>query len=135
MNDSILAGIVTFNPNIQRLHENINFAVNQVKRVVIVDNGSNNINNIEKLVDNYSNIELLKLDENKGIAYALKQIMIYAIKNKYDWVLSLDQDSVCDNNLINIYKDNMQLPSVGMLTCNIVDRNFKEIQTVGGSPR
>ena len=41
MNNSIIAGIVTFNPDIDRLVRNVNSIKNQVDQVVLVDNGSN----------------------------------------------------------------------------------------------
>lgn len=49
MADKIGALLVTFNPNIPKLKENLNRIINQVSKVVIVDNGSNNIGSIEEL--------------------------------------------------------------------------------------
>ena len=43
-----LAGIVTFNPDIERLNENISAIINQVDKVVVVDNGSENADDIKK---------------------------------------------------------------------------------------
>ena len=47
--DKIYAGIVSYNPDIQRISENI-FAIHkQVPEVIIFDNGSNNINHLKKI--------------------------------------------------------------------------------------
>ena len=44
------AGIVTYNPDITRLVENINAIYNQVDNVIIVDNNSKNIAEIEQTI-------------------------------------------------------------------------------------
>lgn len=48
----ILAGITLFNPDVARLEENISSIYGQVDRVICVDNGSDNIKNIEDCVLN-----------------------------------------------------------------------------------
>lgn len=86
----ILAGIVLYNPDIGRLIENYNAIVNQVDDVLIIDNGSDNYNDI----DNYFNdkkVQIIRNYNNLGIATALSQIMEYASSNEFDWVLTLDR--------------------------------------------
>lgn len=127
--NEILAGIVTYNPDIIRLRENISALLKQIKYVYIVDNGSENIKEIIDLItDNQNNIIGFKRFENNcGIAAALKEIMNFASFNKYKWVLSLDQDSIVEPGLIIEYikAANMDENSnVGMFTCLIKDRNF-----------
>ena len=41
------AGIVLYNPDVERLHENINGIINQVDALILIDNGSDNIKEIE----------------------------------------------------------------------------------------
>lgn len=131
--DKILAGIVTYNPEISRLKENLVALLSQVNHIYIIDNGSTNLSEI------YSLIEFLKTDKvkiesygiNKGIAKALKDIMIYSYKNRYEWVLSLDQDSVIEPELINEYIKaayDANNKNVGIFTCLIKDRNFYDSQ-------
>ena len=48
----------------------------------------------------------------------------YAQKNGQDWVLTLDQDSVCPDNLISEYKKHMNMEHLGMLCPLIDDRNY-----------
>lgn len=50
MTDKIGALLVTFNPNIPKLKESLNRIINQVSKVIIVDNGSNNISSIKKII-------------------------------------------------------------------------------------
>ncbi len=120
----ILAGIVLYNPEIERLKENIDGICEQVDGIVLIDNGSENLNIVLNNICDYKNIEIIKNAENLGIAAALRKIMDYAIKKEYDWVITLDQDSVCEKGLIMAYSEYFEMESVGMLTCNIIDRNI-----------
>lgn len=90
-----IAGIVLYNPDLGRLKENIESICKQVDKVILIDNGSDNIREIEDLIKEYLNCILLKNGENMGIAYALNQILKYAYENDVKWFLTLDQDSVC----------------------------------------
>ena len=65
---SIYVGIVTFNSELTRLQENLSAISPQVERIVICDNGSTNFKNIQSLLENYSNITVLSLQTNSGIA-------------------------------------------------------------------
>ncbi|MGT2686098.1 glycosyltransferase [Streptococcus porcinus] len=116
----ILAGIVTFNPEIQRLKENIEAIKPQVDKVIIVDNGSQNCDEICQV---FPDLTIIKLNENLGIATALNKIGNYAIEYAFDWFLTLDQDTVVFNDLIANYKSYINLPNVGILTCLFKDIN------------
>ena len=60
----------------------------------------------------------------------MNQILNYAYKNNYQWFLTLDQDSVCNSDLIKEYLKYINLPNVAMITCNKEDRNFKNLEKV-----
>lgn len=126
----VLGGVVTYNPELTRFKENLSTLCNQVDKLYVFDNGSRNISTIESVIKQYSNnIVLCKKKTNVGIAYALKSIMEYAYRNKFNWVLSVDQDSVLDSHLVEKYKNvisNYNKDDIGMLTCLIKDRNFKD---------
>lgn len=125
--DNVIAGIVTFNPDIKRLKSNINAIINQVSNIVIVDNGSMNIEKIEQLI--VPNIFFIKWNENRGIASALRAIMDFAITQKYLWVLTIDQDSIVQEGLIEEYlkyANRNDCTNIGMFTSLIKDRNFKD---------
>ena len=126
----VLGGVVTYNPEISRLKDNLSTLVDQVDKLYVFDNGSNNITDIEKILNKISaDVVLYKKETNMGIAYALNSIMNYAHKNNFDWVLSVDQDSVLDHNLVNKYKHvivDYKNDDIGMLTCLIKDRNFQD---------
>lgn len=116
------AGIVLFNPEIDRLKENIEAVIGQVDRVVLVDNGSSNIDDIERLLHNY-NVVIIKNEQNMGIARALNQICSWAEEQKYEWILTLDQDSVCRKGLVELYWKYTSVPSVGQISSNFTEDN------------
>ncbi|KAB7788125.1 glycosyltransferase family 2 protein [Bifidobacterium cebidarum] len=122
-NYNILCSIITYNPDDHLLIKNIESITNQVNELVIVDNCSNNIDSITSIAVKY-NAHLIKCKENYGIAKALNIAFKYAEENKFEWVLTLDQDSVCPNNyfkyLIPLIND---IPKVGIAAPVIVDRS------------
>ena len=54
-----IAGIVTYNPELLRLKENIEHVICQVDMLLIYDNGSKNSNDIESIINDFPNIRLL----------------------------------------------------------------------------
>lgn len=124
---NICAGIVLFNPEIERLRENIEHIRKQVSLLILVDNGSSNLEEVKSLIWKLPDIILLENGKNLGIGQALNCILRKAQKDNYDWVLTLDQDSVTSYGIINAYREfleNCSDKNIGCLTCNIVDRNF-----------
>ena len=132
MND-IYAGIVTYNPVITILKENVDAIHNQVFQVIIFDNGSNNIEDIKKISSEITNIIVLESPENLGIAAALNKLMQWGYENNYDWMLSLDQDSICPNNYISAMRPYLMIEeNLGIVAPIIIDRN---ISIVGHNPK
>lgn len=125
-----IAGIVTFEPDIKRLKENIEAIYNQVNEVVIVENGSSNRKDIISMLNAFKDVSLICNDLNKGIAEALNQMSEYAANKGYKWLLTLDQDSVVFPQIISKYEaqileNERKDIKAAILTCIIVDRNFQ----------
>lgn len=131
--NKIYAGIITYNPDLERLRQNIMAVLPQVKKLIIVDNDS--VSDIHKCV---SDMDLKNSDDkicfilnkrNLGVAYALNQIMKYSYKDGASWVLTLDQDTVVYSNIIEMY-EKFLLESkddrVASLTCLRLDVNYEE---------
>ena len=95
----LAAIIVTYNPDIDILIKNVTSISSQVEATVIVDNGSDNYIDISHAIDKYNNVVALRNSTNKGIAQALNYGMTYLHKSGYNWVLTLDQDSICEPNM------------------------------------
>ena len=122
----IIAGIVTFYPNFERLKENIDAIVTQVDHVILVDNGSEDLKKLDALVESYKQVDLIKLFENKGIAFALNRIGKFAVEEKADYFLTLDQDSVVMPGLIEAYQNYIDFPNLGLLNSIHQDRNLSD---------
>ena len=123
----IIASIVTYNPGLERLKQNAEAIDPQVDEIVVVDNGSKNLKEIEGVLAEYNNTYIIRIEKNLGIATALNEAARYAKKQGYEWILTLDQDSVAPANLVETYLLYTQDKAIGMLGCKIVDRNFGEI--------
>ena len=122
----ILAGIVLYKPQLSRLLKNVEMVIGQVDQIVLYVNGRESFEAADKIQSQYPSVNVILNERNAGIATALKRIMQYAIEHSFEWALAIDQDSVCDGNLVKTYRKYQSLPNVGMLTCNIIDRNFHQ---------
>ena len=116
------AGIVTYNPEIQRLQNNIGAISCQVTQVYCFDNGSSNLKEIKMLCDQYDNVTVIENGKNSGIAEGLNQIMNEARKKDIAWVLTLDQDSVCPSAMIDTMLQYADEADVAAICPRIVDR-------------
>ncbi|MDO8737729.1 glycosyltransferase family 2 protein [Candidatus Deferrimicrobium sp.] len=75
----------------------------QVDRVIVVDNGSKEETRsfLEGMrAENPETIELILFPENVGIAGALNAGMRRGIELEYPWVLTMDHDSVADGGMV-----------------------------------
>ena len=117
--ENIYAGIVIFNPEISSLKENINHIMPQVSKIILYDNGSSNVNSVkdllEKLHDSLNTIFLIEGKKNMGIAYALNRICEWGIKNKFSWCVTLDQDSICCDDMIEKMLNYISMPNIGII--------------------
>lgn len=131
----ILAGIVLYNPDIDRLKKNIKAIEKQVNKIIFIDNSKEqsekNINIVNQMLKE-SQFVYISNNGNVGIAKALNQIMEYAFNKEYEWVLTLDQDTICPQNLIESYKHYLNIPNVGIICPKIKDRNFEFINNDSG---
>lgn len=116
----ICAGIVLYNPSIERLKKNIDRISTQVDEVILIDNHSKNIEEIIGLTNIYGNVFLQNNSENLGIAIALNQICEAARKRNSDWVLTLDQDTICPEKMIKKMSEHTDREDIGII-CPQVD--------------
>ncbi len=127
------AGIVTYNPDFDLLEDNLAALARQCGQILIVDNHSDNIDQIEQFLDGYRQVELIKNDCNLGIACALNQIVRHFSAAGCQWVLLMDQDSVIADNLMAVYSEAVNQDRAAILTPKVVDRSdeLTEKSTVG----
>lgn len=133
-----IAGIITYNPDIDRFLENVTAISHQVSYVIVVDNGSDNYDEIYAKLMHFDNVILHASAENKGIAWALNRCFSLAKDKHAKWILTLDQDSICPADMIERYAAYLnkiskrtyaeKISRIGILCPTIVDRNVGTIE-------
>ncbi|WP_299873357.1 glycosyltransferase family 2 protein [uncultured Cocleimonas sp.] len=101
MDNKVCAIVISYN-NINECKKTITAIYHQVEHIVIVNNfsTSNVSKDLESLYSHDKKIDLIFLDENYGIAYALNRGVELALTNNYKWVITMDQDSVASSDMI-----------------------------------
>lgn len=130
MDESVWASIITYNPEIGRLRENINAIIDQVDGIVIVDNGSKNVKEINDAF-NGEKIHYVINEKNLGIAAALNQAMTYAKGSGATWVITLDDDSVCPSNIISAAGPLLGRDDIGEIIPLMYESVSGEVGTLG----
>jgi rhamnosyltransferase len=125
--DRVVAGVVTFNPEIELLAANLRAISPQVSSVLVFDNASTNVNDVRDVVGRVENAELIESMQNVGIAAALNNIRIAAGDRGCLWLVTLDQDSVCAPNMVATLSERADRLTP-LLTPYIVDRNKITLQ-------
>ncbi|MCM1311419.1 MAG: glycosyltransferase family 2 protein [Bacteroides sp.] len=125
------AGIVLYNSEIEIVKRNIKSIQDTglVDKIILVDNGSGNINEIKQLYCEEKFVILIENPENKGIATALNQMCEVAFQNSQNRLITLDDDSIIPIELIKAYKEIPISPNTGIITCRIEDRNYGRMHT------
>jgi rhamnosyltransferase len=116
--NTICASIVTYNPKIARLEQNIlGIFNNGINSIIIVDNCSRNFDEVTALSDKLGKDKFTVISnrENMGIACALNQALDMANKKGYQWLLTLDQDSVCSSGYISAMSEYFCHSSIGLI--------------------
>lgn len=88
--------VVLYNPD-ENLYSNIETYVNDVDKLYLIDNTDSNKK--MKIKDN-EKIHYYSLNKNMGLAYALNYGCNMALKDNYDYVLTMDQDSFFDKDSV-----------------------------------
>lgn len=102
-----VAGIVSYQPDIQRLKENLAALAGQMylEGIIIADNASDNIDAVREAAASCPvRTRVIANENNRGVAAALNQIMTEAKKLGAHWVLTCDQDSVVPDGLLEDYE-------------------------------
>lgn len=101
MSNKVCCVVVTYNIG-NNFYNCFNSIINQVDKVVIIDNGSD-IDTQRVLEDLKKNnkAHVIYNNENLGIATALNKGVSYAIDNKFEWILTMDNDSEATENMVD----------------------------------
>lgn len=124
MKKQIYAGIVSYNPDIAEIKQELESLTALNIPIVIVDNNSNNKSMLRTLFNHYRGIiAVIWNDENCGIAKAHNQIMQVCESNGATHVITFDQDSIIPQNIISEYTKHINddigviCPTINYLNC------------------
>ncbi len=123
----VCAGIVLFEPENERLKENIAAIKSEVEHIFLVDNGSSDISKIQNLFADDLKISFILNDKNEGIAKALNQLCELALKEGFDYIVTLDQDSVIGKNMVEEMR-RYTAEDIGIIAPRVID-DFENDQT------
>ena len=124
MNYKLGAGIVLYNPEVELLKKNVDALYNQVDKLLLYDNGSSNYQEVKSIFGNYEKIVFEDGVKNRGIAFALNKILNWANRENYEWVLTMDQDSICSSNMIKEYTQYLEGKDIALI-CPFILNNGK----------
>lgn len=123
----IAAGITLYEPEPQRLRENVEAVLKQVEKLYIVDNASSDLGAFKADIRQNGRIVLIENAENTGVAHALNQMCEEAERDGFDWILTLDQDSLPEADIIRKFCRYTDIPEVAIITPRYVDDNEPQI--------
>lgn len=112
-----IAGVVVlYNPD-KDVKKNILSYLNDLDKLYVIDNSDNKDN--KKLLPNSNKINYINNKGNLGVAKALNIAADLARKDKFKWLLTMDQDSIFKANQLNQmleYLSNNKTDDIGLIS-------------------
>ena len=102
------ACIITYNPDSSVLKKGVESLLPQVEKIIITDNGSKDVSEIQDFCASYDKVQFIPLGENKGIATATNVALQEFINQNFDFVLTSDQDSNYPEDYVSNFKANKE---------------------------
>ena len=121
----IAAGIVVYNPQIDRLEDCINQLRGQVECIILYDNSTED-NGISSAFDN---VIYMTSHKNIGIASALNKIFLKGKELGYDWIITMDQDTIVPTNLVSEFTKHLNINDVAIVCPQVVDKRRVYLET------
>lgn len=99
MKYNLAATVTLYNPA-EVVIENIESYLEYINLLVIVDNSDYTNIEITEFAFKHPKIQIISNYKNKGIATALNQGIQYASKQGFEWIMTMDQDSSFEQEMI-----------------------------------
>jgi rhamnosyltransferase len=113
---NIFAIVVTYNPNLDLLHNQYSSLNNQIDGIIYVDNGSSNIDEVEAFLRGRSHVYLIKNERNQGLGKAQNQGIEFARSLNANYFIFFDHDSIPNKSFVsNLVYVERQLRDQGIL--------------------
>lgn len=110
-----LAGVVVlYNPS-KDVKDNINSYLEFLDKLYVIDNSSDS----HEKDFNDEKMEYIHQDENMGIAYPLNLGCVLAIRDRFNWLLTMDQDTKFNSDVLPVlidYIENNNTSKDGIVT-------------------
>lgn len=119
----IAACVILYNPE-EPVIENIHSYINHVGKLFLIDNSQVIRDNLQKKYNSLSNTIIIHDGNNEGIAKRLNQACELAISNNFDYLLTMDQDSNFNEDVILKYFQCLE--SIQEKDVSMVGVNYKE---------
>lgn len=122
--------IVSYHPEIDDLISNCKEIVNQIDKLILVDNGSNKSLQ-DQIINNLStdNIIILLENKNQGLAKAQNIGIKKGLELGGDFFLFLDDDSSMSKESVEILRKEFEInPNLGIAACHIVHNDSRKEQ-------
>jgi len=117
--------VILYNPDIDLVKKNISTYIDYLDKLFVIDNS--NISNAKYFINLNPKIEYTANLENQGISKVLNNTCIKSIKEGYDLILTMDQDSFFDQSMIAIYM--LYLEKIGLTEkamLGITPKNYED---------
>lgn len=115
--------IPSFNESNEALTKTIDSILNQKNinefEIIVIDDGSKN----PLLIDTKSNVQLIRTEDNQGKREAQA---IGILKAQYEWIITVDSDTILDENCIYNILKNCEEEQVDACTGNVLLSNENE---------
>lgn len=123
---NVLAGVVLYKSKMERVLECINALHVQVSNIVVFDNSPDILDSkyLTIIVDEYK-CDYIHSTDNVGMPEALNRIMEIADNRGFEWVLTMDHDSIVPFDIIENYSKYFREKEVGIICPQVIDRRRK----------
>lgn len=103
---NLSATVILYNPQeigISRVIKNIQSWSSYCKKIYIIDNSPYKTTDTEIICNSIENSFYIYNGNKGGIAGAQNKACEQAVKDGFDWIMTMDQDSIFDSNDIKKY--------------------------------
>lgn len=123
---NVIAGMVLYNSNYERMIKCIVSLNNQVDKIILFDNSPNEMGKIQQkeICEKYK-CQYIFSGKNLGMPEAMNRIILMAEQEGYEWVLTMNADSIVPKDLIEQYSKYFSQSNIGMICPQIIDHRRK----------
>ena len=119
--NDVAAVLVSWNPDIARFTSVVDAVLTQIDKLVVIDNGSKNVEDVRELILDRPKMTLIELSENKGVSAALNIGVMHLRPLQSMWIMTMDQDSIVDEGALGRILDSYdRLDSTTQGLCGIL---------------